>query len=345
MANWALPLTVLLLSIFLRGPVVRLSFRPFKKLAEKRGSILPAELERGFDRPLRVLMIAAGIYAALYLSPLAPHGGTFRTLEDKCFRSVLILLLAWGLCRLSDSRELTETAFFKILDSKSDGVLLPFVSKILRFLISALAVLIVAQEWNFSISGLLAGLGLGGLAFALAAQDMLSNLFGGLVIFLDRPFGIGDWIQTDDVEGTVEDINFRSVKVRTFAQAIVTIPNSRLADRPVTNYSRMGKRRVSFTVGLKYGTTERQMRACTGRIRETLLKSPDIDPQTVVVTFDSLGESSLNFMLYFFTKTTDWQEHLRIREEVYYAVLRILEQEKAELAFPTRTVQIERQAD
>lgn len=84
----------------------------------------------------------------------------------------------------------------------------------------------IAQEWNYSISGLLAGLGLGGLAFALAAQDMLSNLFGGLVIFLDRPFGIGDWIQTGDTEGTVEDINFRSVKIRTFSQAVVTVPNS-----------------------------------------------------------------------------------------------------------------------
>lgn len=340
-ADFAIPLAVFLLFCLLRGAAVRGLFRPVRRL--NAGKEWPGELERSFEKPLRVLITVCGLYAALWISPAVPHSGAVWGIAVKCFRSLLILLLAWGFGRLCGSRELAGGLLLKKLDVNADGVLFPFLSKILRFLILCLALLIVAQEWNYSISGLLAGLGLGGLAFALAAQDMLSNLFGGLVIFLDRPFSIGDWIQADDVEGTVEDLNFRSVKVRTFSQAVVTIPNSKLVDRPVTNYSRMGKRKVSFTVGLKYGTTERQLRSCADRIRAMLLEDGEIDSETVIVTFSNIGESSLDLMLYFFTKTTDWQKHLKVREDVYYGVLRIVEEEKAEIAFPTRTIQMERE--
>jgi MscS family membrane protein len=340
-ADFAIPLAVFLLFYFIRRAAVREIFRPVRRL--NPGKKWPVDLELSFEKPLRALFTACGLYAALWISPVVPHSGTVWEIAVKCFRSLLILLLAWGFSRLCDSRELAGGLLLKKLDVDTDGVLFPFLSKILRFLILCLALLIIAQEWNYSISGLLAGLGLGGLAFALAAQDMLSNLFGGLVIFLDRPFAIGDWIQADDVEGTVETINFRSVKVRTFSQAVVTIPNSKLVDRPVTNYSRMGKRKVSFTVGLKYGTTERQIRSCADRIRAMLLENEEIDPETVIVTFSEIGESSLDLMLYFFTRATDWQKHLKVREDIHYGVLRILEEEKAEIAFPTRTVQVERE--
>lgn len=338
-ADFAVPAAVFLLFFFLRTPVVKLLFQPAKKL--NAGKAWPSEMERSFEKPLHVFITACGAYAALWISPAIPHGNVGWGIAVKCFRSLLILLLAWGLGGMCGSQELTGSLLLKKLDVNTSDTLLPFFSKILRFLILCLALLIIAQEWDYSISGLLAGLGLGGLAFALAAQDMLSNLFGGIVIFLDRPFTIGDWIQADDVEGTVEDINFRSVKVRTFSQAIVTIPNSKLVDRPVTNFSRMGKRKVSFTVGLKCSTTESQMRACVDGIREMLLHNRDIDPETVVVAFNDIGESSLNLMIYFFTKTTDWQKHLKVREEVYYGVLRTLEREKAEIAFPTRTIVVD----
>lgn len=335
------PLAVFFLFYFLRKSIVRLIFHPLLRM--NSGKKWPVELKQSFEKPLCVLMIVCGVYAALLISPSVPDTGPFSIVLTKCFRSAIILLLAWGLSRLCSSRELTESLLLKKLNFNTNGILFPFLSKILRFLIFCLALLIVAQEWNYSISGLLAGLGLGGLAFALAAQDMLSNLFGGLVIFLDRPFSIGDWIQVGDVEGTVEDLNFRSTKIRTFSMALVTIPNSKLVDRPVTNYSRMGKRRITFNVGLKYGTTERTIHTCADRIREMLLHNDEIDPETVIVTFSNIGESSLDLMLYFFTKTTQWQEYLKVRETIYYGVLRIIEEEHAEIAFPTQTVQVERE--
>lgn len=337
-ANLAVPLAVLVLFVFLRGPAVRALFLPLGRFS--RGG-WPQELERGLGKPLRALMIAAGIYAALRISPAVLHEGPAWAAGVRCFRSALIVLFAWGLFRLSDGSAPAGESAAKKLGLNIDGALVPLLSKIFRFLVAALAVLMIAQEWNYSISGLLAGLGLGGLAFALAAQDMLSNLFGGLVIFLDRPFVIGDWIQTDSTEGVVEGINFRSVKIRTFAQAVVTVPNSKLVDRPVTNFSRMGKRKVDFTVALRFGTTERQLRACTEGIRAMLLQNPEIDPETVSVALDGIGENGFRIMLCYYTKTTDFQKHLKIREEVTYGLLRILEREKAELATPVQTVKLE----
>ncbi|MFU0832372.1 MAG: Mechanosensitive ion channel family protein [Oscillospiraceae bacterium] len=343
-SGFVLPLAVFLLFYLLRGTVVSLLFKFAHRLDNfNKKSEWSGELEQSFQKPLRILITAAGVYAALRISAMVPHSGSAWLVTVKCFRSLFILLMAWGFGNLCGSRKLTGSVLLKKLDINTDGVLFPFLSKTLRFLILCLAILIVAQEWDYSISGLLAGLGLGGLAFALAAQDMLSNLFGGLVIFLDRPFVIGDWIQTDSTEGTVEDINFRSVKVRTFSQAVVTIPNSKLVDRPVTNFSRMGKRRVTFTIGLKYGTTEHQIRSCKNRIRQMLLENENVDPETIIVVFNSIGESSLDLMLYFFTKTTNWQKYLEVREDIYYNILRIIEEEHAEIAFPTRTIQLEKE--
>lgn len=337
-ANLAVPLAVLLLFAFLRGPAVRALFLPLRRFS---GNGWPQELERSFGKPLRALMVAAGAAAALEICPAAARSGPAMDAVARCFRSALIVLFAWGLFRLSDADGPAREAAVRKLGLRVDGVLLPFLSKIFRFLVAALAVLMIAQEWSFNISGLLTGLGLGGLAFALAAQDTLSNLFGGLVIFLDRPFGIGDWIRTEDTEGIVEDINFRSVKIRAFSQAVVTVPNSRLVDRPVTNFSRMGKRRVDCTVTLKLGTKEEQLRACRDGIRAMLLRDGRIEPETVSVSVDGIVENGFRLSLYYYTKTADWQEYLKIREEVLYALLRILEREGAELATPVRTVKLE----
>jgi MscS family membrane protein len=342
-ANLILPLAVFLLIVLLRGPLANLFFNPLEKLSEKTGGKWPAEFARGFRRPVRALLIFIGIMAAMRISPALYHNAALWLIAVKCFRSLLIILVAWGLFRMSDSGELASLLFVKKLNLDIDEILIPFLSKTLRFVIAVIAVLIIAQEWNYSISGLLAGLGLGGLAFALAAQELLSNLFGGMVVFLDKPFSLGDWIKTGDVEGNVEDINFRSVKIRTFTQAVVTVPNSKLVGGAITNFSRMGKRRIDFTVTLKFDTTSDQMKICTEKVRKMLLNDEDIESESATAAFDGIGEYGFSLMLAFFTKTTDYKEYLKVRERIYYGVLDILSQEGAELAFPTQTVQIAKQ--
>jgi hypothetical protein len=150
----------------------------------------------------------------------------------------------------------------------------------------------VANEWGYDVNGFIAGLGLGGLALALAAQNALANLFGGLIIILEKPFSIGDWIATPSVEGTVETITFRSTLIRGFDQAVITVPNATLANEPITNHTRMGKRRIFYYLGLSYATTGQEMETCVKRIRQMLNDHPDIHKETIMVNFESFGHDS-----------------------------------------------------
>lgn len=337
--DFIVPAAAFLLLFFLRTPLTRCFFHPFRKWSEKTGGKWPAEFASAFSKPMRVLFIALGILAALHLSPVLFRTGTLWPTAVKCFRSLLVILVAWGLFRISGSGELTSLFVVKKLDLNVDRVLLPFLSKALRFLVAALAVLIIAQEWNYNISGLLTGLGLGGLAFALAAKDTLSNLFGGLVILVDKPFAPGDWIKTDDVEGTVEDINFRSVKVRTFSQAVVTVPNAKLVGGAITNYSRMGKRKADITLTLHPDTTARQIQTCVQKIRAMFQTENGVEHESAIIAFNGMGEYGYRLMLYFYTETTDWYEYLKSCETVYYDVMEVLRKENVRLAFPVPVVQ------
>lgn len=336
----AVPLAVFLLFYFLRVPLTEGLFSLLRKAEEKAGKQPKGKLERDFGRPLRILLVGIGIFTALSICPAARSAAGLWPTAEKCFRSFLVIVPAWGLYRMADGIELENSLFAKKLDLQTDKALMPALSGIIRFVIVALAVLIIAQEWNYSISGLLAGLGLGGLAFALAAKDMLANLFGGLVLLLDRPFHIGDWIRTGDVEGSVEEITFRSVKIRTFGCEAVTVPNSMVASAPVTNFSRRGKRRVDFTLCLEYGTPVERVKTCSQKIQEMLSERNDVEESSIAVVLSGLGDSGMNLMVSCFAETADWMEYLGIREKIYYEVLEILEKEHAELAFPTQTVEI-----
>jgi MscS family membrane protein len=208
-------------------------------------------------------------------------------------------------------------------------------------MVVALTISIVAYEWGYNINGFVAGLGLGGLAIALAAKDTLSNLFGGLVIITETPFTIDDWIKTPSVEGTVEDINFRSTKIRTFEQAVVTVPNSTLANEPITNRSRMGKRRITFKLSLDIRTPKDKLLAVAADIRELLADHTEIDKETSLVHFYEFAPSSLDLLLYFFTKTTTYQEWLEVREDINTQILAILETQKVLLGVHSQKIYYE----
>ncbi len=216
-----------------------------------------------------------------------------------------------------------------------------FIVKTLRVIVIALGLMTFLQAWGINVSAFIASLGLGGLAFALAAKDTAANLFGSLVLFTDRPFKIGDWVQTDDAEGYVEDIGIRSTKIRTFAQALITVPNATIANSAITNWTRMGKRRIRMRLGLTYSTTTEQMEKILRDIRTYLENNEDIHPQTIMIYFDEFGASSLNIFCYFFTKTTVWKEYLAVREQVNLELMRIVEKNGASFAFPTQTLHVE----
>lgn len=308
------------------------------KIFSKTNTEFDEKILLSFERPLRVFFVAFGIYAALlYL----PFDAGLQLLITKFFRSVIIVLTTWGLYNLQDVHSILFKKIQEKLNVQIDKILFPFISKFLRVVTIFFAFTIIAQEWDYDINGLIAGLGLGGLAFALAAKDALANIFGGMVIILDKPFSIGDWIKTPSVEGTVEDINFRSTKIRTFAQAVVTVPNSTLANESITNWSRMGKRRITFYLGVTYNTPRKKLEKCISEIRTMLENHPEIHKETIIVRFEKFGESSLDIFVYFFTVTTVWGEFLRVKEDVNYKIMEILEREEVSVAFPSRSIYFE----
>lgn len=332
-------LAIFLVLFLLRGYITRKVIGLLLKLTGKTKSELGNYLVRAFERPLKLFMIALGVYLALIYLPLSAEVNFWLS---RAFRSMLVILVSLGLCNLVGNYSAVAMEMSNLVSFKIDKILIPFLSKILKFIIIVLAVSVILQEWEYDINGFIAGLGLGGLAFALAAQQTLSNIFAGIVIITDKPFSIGDWILTPSVEGTVEDINFRSTKIRTFAQAVVTVPNATLANEPITNWSRMGKRRVTFHLGLTYSTPPEKLEKCLTEIREMLHNHSGIHPDTILVNFDSFGDSSLDILLYFFTRTTDWGELLRIKEDVNLKIMSILEKEGVSVAFPRTAVYFEK---
>ncbi len=223
-----------------------------------------------FHKPFSVLLIITGFYLGLKALGL-PSG--FNHFIATLFHTFFIICAGWGLFLFTDATRLFFNHMTTRFNLRFDEIVIPFISKVLKFIIIALIISIVAYEWGYNINGFVAGLGLGGLAIALAAKDTLSNLFGGLVIITETPFTIDDWIKTPSVEGTVEDINFRSTQIRTFEQAVVTVPNSTLANEPITNWSRMGKRRITFKLSLDIRTPKEKLIAVASSIRDSAKSS------------------------------------------------------------------------
>ena len=219
----------------------------------------------GFEKPLRTLFIVLGLYASLRVLGTDFH--VSMEFISHCLNSAIIILISWGFYNLTGDYSVLFDEMKERFGLSVDMILFPFVSKTIRLIILALALTLVLSEWGKNIQMFITGLGLGGLAFSLAAKDAASNIIAGFVIVMEKPFNIGDWISTSEIEGVVEDISFRSTKIRTFGQELITVPNSNLANSPITNYTRRGKRRVTFNLGLTYTTSKDKLNICVEKIK------------------------------------------------------------------------------
>lgn len=331
--NLAIALGILLLFLLVRKIFITYIYKILLRASRKSPTEIFTEIFLAYEKPLQWLFVIIGVYVAVdYFPYLSQENELFL----KIIKSSIVILIVWGLANLTT---VTSSVFARINKRGNvhlDDILIPFISKGLRFVIIAIGISIIAEVFGYGISGFVAGLGLGGLAFALAAQDALSNLFGGFVIITERPFSIDDWILTPSVEGTVEDITFRSTKVRTFGQALVTVPNSTLANEPITNWSQMGKRRVSFRLRVTYDSPIENVRNVVNRINTLLRDDPEIHQETIFVTFDEFKDNGAEIMLYFFTKTTAWGEYLKVKEKINYKIVDILQEEDVSIAIPSR---------
>jgi len=213
----------------------------------------------------------------------------------------------------------------------------------IKTLIVVIGAVIFLENWGIDVSAFLGGLGLAGMAVALAAKDSVANIFGGVTIFADNLYKRGDWIETPHFEGTVEVVGLRATKVRTFAKALVTMPNAQIVNSPVINWSRMTHRRIKMVIGLEYRVTAEQMETIIDKLRAFLKNDADVSQTDVnqMVYLSDLGASSINIDLYYFTTTTDWVVWREIRSRHIIACKRIVEEEGAGFAYPSQSLYVE----
>jgi MscS family membrane protein len=292
------------------------------------------------SKPFGVLILIGGIAGAMAVLPLPEepniNGFIFGTLKSASAVDFL-----WFLFRIVDIATKYLGRLAERTESKLDEQLIPLVNRALKITIGAISFLWIIQLLGYNVSSLLAGLGIGGLAVALALQDTLSNFFGSVFIFLDRPFMVGDWIKIGDVEGTVEDVGFRSTRIRTWPATLVAMPNKTVANASIDNWSRMPKRRVSQVVGVTYETTADQMEKAVASIKEIVVNDTGVNQDFVVVRFVDFGESSLNILVYYFTNATAFADYNETKERINLAIMRKLKEQGLSIALPTMSIYME----
>jgi len=253
----------------------------------------------------------------------------------------LAMLFFWRFISRAEERLMAQLLNPDVDTSgRMDATTLNAVAKLLRLSVVISAALIALPTVGIEITALLAFGGVGGIAIGFAAQDLLANFFGGLMIYLDRPFVIGDWIRSPDreVEGTVEHIGWRLTVVRTFDKRPLYIPNAVFTKLALENPSRMRNRRIKETIGIRYKDADK-LRPIVDEVKNMLATHPEIDSsQTMIVNFDAYGGSSLNFFIYTFTKTVNWIEYHRVKEDILFRIIEIVHKHGADFAFPTTTL-------
>ncbi len=256
-------------------------------------------------------------------------------------RVLITVSIVWAAYRAVDvlAARLGERA--AATDSKLDDQLVPLLRKTMKVVVFVIGTLVVLQNLEFDVTTLFASVSIGGLALGLAARDTLANLFGSISIFVDSPFQIGDWIHVDGVDGTVEEVGFRSTRIRTFYNSVVVIPNAKIADTKVDNYGQREFRRCFTKVGLTYDTTPEQMQAFVEGVRAILQSNPFTRKDAYEVHMSAFGESALEVMLYFFFKCDTWTDELRERHNIFLEILRLARALGVSFAFPTQSLHIE----
>lgn len=285
------------------------------------------------------LFLMTGIYYVTYTN--LQLGVTL----NQYLRYILVALVyssvIWLVYRLIDVLENYLTRITSATESKLDDQLVPLIRKTLKVFVVILGTIFILQNLDIDVASLLTGLGIGGLAFALAARDTLANFFGSITIFIDKPFQVGDWVVAGNIEGTVEEVGFRSTRIRTFYNSLVSVPNAKIADSAIDNLGLRQYRRMKMTLGLTYSTTAEQMQAFVDGVRAIVQANPHTRKDYYEIHFNSFGDFSLNVLVYIFFKVPNWSEELKERHNILLEILKMAEAIGVEFAFPTQTLHLD----
>lgn len=304
----------------------------FAKKPERRDGFI-----QSLKRPLSLYFIVLGLFLGVIIN--YHHSAIVGT-----FKIVSILFACWLLISyVSDNLE-------TVLGEKSkspevNSIAVKFIANILKVLTICIAVVMVISELGYNINGLLTGLGVGGLAVSLAAQDSIKSIISGFVIMFDRPFDVGDFIETNEFSGTVEDITMRSTRVRKTDDTVIVVPNTIIADDLITNYAKLNRRLIDTKIGLLYSTSDETLKKCIDEIRTFLEENEKVENKDIRVRFVEFDDSSLNIQIRCYVLITGLEEYYAFTEEMNFAVKKIIDESDTDFAYPTSSIFIEDKAE
>ena len=298
--------------------------------------------ESVFYNPLRLFFILLGAFIAiLFLEKPLKIDSFIMLIAYKTFIILSTIIFARGLANtFTPKSSLYNKIKEKMSRDNKEDTMLDFSLKIIRIIIYILAGIVIMTNLEIDLSGFIAGLGIGGIIITLAAQDTAKNLFGGLVIFLDKTFVVGDWIQVNEFEGTVEDITFRSTRIKTFENSVVNIPNSTISNSCIINWSKMEQRRYKINLCVELDTPLDKLEKFKVKVHEMLQEKSEIDDDTIIVKFEDITDNGLNVMISSYTNSVDYTSFLAEKQDINYKIMNILKEEDINLAYDTKTIQI-----
>ena len=324
-------------AILLRRFLTTIFFNQLKKLASKTETTLDDKLFPAMESPVATFVMVTGIFAALKvlkLSETADH--SIAAGSTVAFS----LVTFWGLLRAFDAI-IDHAAEIAKVKQMGIAAFMPWIKKSLIAGFVVVGTLMTVQSLGYNVSTILQGLGIGGLAFALAAQDTIANLFGSLVVAIDQPFKIGETVKIGVHTGTVEDIGLRSTKIRLLDKSLVVMPNKLVSSEAIVNLSRFTQRRVEQVIGLTYDTTSEQLAVIVEDFRGILLAEPEVDPTSVMVFFRDLSASSLDVWVVYASRGADLKEGFALKQRMNLAIMRAVAARRLSFAYPTSVMHLE----
>ena len=331
---------VILAGLIIKRILISIIEKKITEFVEKTEAEWDDLLFEAITKPVNAFIMIGAVHVAVFL--LVFNLENFPTaFIGKSYTVLLGIILIWGVYRLVDvvAHYLDELVANK--DEGLKGQFVPLIKKALRILVVIVGALTVLATIGINITGLAALLSVGALAISMGSKDSVANLVGTVNILTDRPYKVGDWITVgSSIDGDVEEIGFRSTKIRMFDKTLMTVPNGTLATETIKNWSRMPKRRIKMTIGLTYDASPKQMREALKRIETILKEDEGVDQDYMLVQFTDFGPSSLDVFLYYFSKSTVWREYLETRERVNLKIMECLEEMGLEFAFPTQTMHL-----
>ena len=296
--------------------------------------------ENGFYKPLKLFFVVLGIYIGFIALKLPEN--VFNVIT-KLFKISTILLISKGFANLFDSNSESFANFREKLHFNGNDTTINFFSKILKFLIYIIGGFILVSELGYDLSGLVAGLGISSVVIALAAQDIAKSFLAGISIIADKPFEIGDYILVDTFAGTVEDITFRTTRIRDAENQIIVLPNSMLTTANIINATKREKRRYYLLLTLDLTTTLEKVADFTQNIKLALNTHPNVEKESIKVFFDTISANGIDVSVNFYTNITDFINFLKFKEEINYTILDIANKANIDLAYPSQSIYLKKE--